>query len=162
MKDKNGANAIRQAQDAKAMDLAKWRASRLHEMDLPSGLHVIVRDVTMTDLLLTGKLPGSFVDMADDAFQKGAGGLDLKEIVKNGTEFRVMLDALVEIALVVPQIGVTADDGHITLDELPNDDKMAIFNFVNREVTDLRPFREGEAEPVETVQHGDGVRLPPQ
>ena len=61
-----------------------------------------------------------------------------------------MLDALVGISLVEPQIGPDAVT-QITLDELPNDDKMAIFNHVNREVTALQSFRDGQDEPVETV-----------
>ena len=62
-----------------------------------------------------------------------------------------MLDALVSLALVTPLIGDVADDAHITLAELPNDDKMAIFNFVNREVTASQSFREGEDQPVAVV-----------
>jgi hypothetical protein len=89
--------------------------------------------------------------MADSAAQAGAAGLDLKQLAQNGADFRVMLDALVTIALVVPQIGMQADESHITLDELPNDDKMAIFNHVNREVTALQSFREGQDEPVAVV-----------
>ena len=139
---------LEKSQEAKRATLSEWRASRLHEMDLPSGLHVTVRDVTMTDLVLTGKLPPSFVDMADQANKLGASGLDLKEIAKSGADFKVMLDAMVEITLVAPLIGAVADDGHITLDEFPNDDKMAIFNYVNREVTALQSFREGQNEPV--------------
>jgi len=120
---------INQSQKAKAMNLAAWRASRLHDIDLPSGLPATVRDVTMTDLLMTGKLPASFVDMAEEAAQNGEGGMDLKKLAKNGPEFAAMLDALVSIALVTPLIGDVADDAHITLAELPNDDKMEIFNF---------------------------------
>jgi hypothetical protein len=141
---------LKKSEQAKRVTLAEWRASRLHEMDLPSGLHVTVRDVTMTDLLLTGKLPPAFVDIAQDAATKGD-SLDLKEFAEKGAEFRVMLDALVEIALVQPLIGASADETHITLEELPNDDKMAIFNFVNREVTALQSFREGEDKPVAVV-----------
>jgi len=110
-----------------------------------------VRDVTMTDLLLTGKLPASFVEMANDAAKGGAAGLDLKSLAENGAEFKLMLDALVNIALVSPQIGTAADDSHITLEELPNDDKMEIFNHVNREVAALQPFREGQDKPVAVV-----------
>lgn len=123
----------------------------MHEFPLPSGLTVTLRDVTMTDLLLTGKLPASFVDMAEDAAKGGASGVDLKELTKNGAEFKAMLDELVRIALVTPLIGEVPDDTHITLDELPTDDKMAIFNFLNREVTALQSFREGQNEPVETL-----------
>ncbi len=143
-------NKIEQSKKAKAKNLAAWRESRMHEMDLPSGLPVTLRDVTMTDLLLTGKLPASFVDLAQDAAAKGD-SLDLKQLVEKGEDFRAMLDALVEIALVTPLIGAVADDSHITLAELPNDDKMAIFNFVNREVTALQSFREGQSEPVAAV-----------
>ena len=143
--------SLKQAENAKRMTLADWRASRLHELTLPSGLVATVRDMTMTDLLLTGKLPASFVEMADDAAKGGAAGLDLKQLAKNGEEFRIMLDALVSIALVVPLIGLQADSEHITLEELPNDDKMAIFNHVNREVAALQSFREGEDKPVAVV-----------
>lgn len=150
MSSKN-TKSLEQSQAAKRMNLADWRASRLHELTLPSGLTVTVRDVTMTDLLLTGKLPASFVDMASDAAQNGASNFDLKQLAENGAEFKSMLDALVSIALVAPEIGTMADDTHITLDELPNDDKMAIFNHVNREVTALQSFRERQDKPVAVV-----------
>lgn len=143
--------SLKTSETAKRMNLAQWRASRLHELTLPSGLPATVRDVTMTDLLLTGKLPASFVDLAEDAAKSGGSGIDLKELTKNGEDFRAMLDALVSIALVAPEIGTVADGSHITLEELPNDDKMAIFNFVNREVTALQSFREGKNEFMETV-----------
>jgi hypothetical protein len=127
----------------KMTNLSQWRESRIHEMDLPSGLHITLRDVTMTDLMLTGKLPASVVDFANDANKNGASSVNLKEITKNGAEFKSMLDALVEITLVTPLIGNTPDDTHITLDELSGDDKMAIFNFINREVEQIKSFREG-------------------
>jgi hypothetical protein len=149
---------MEQAQAAKRQTLAEWRASRLHELPLPSGLTVTVRDVTMTDLLLTGRLPSAFVDMAEDAAKSGASGVDLKEITKNGAEFSSMLNSLVGIALVEPLIGEFADDTHITLGELPSDDKMAIFNFINREVTASQSFREGQDQPLPPVQHGDGIQ----
>lgn len=148
---KNNIQKLIDSTDAKRMSLAQWRASRFHELTLPSGLTATVRDVTMTDLLLTGKLPASFVEMANDAAEAGAAKLDLKQLAQNGAEFKTMLDALVTLALVSPELATTADDEHITLDEFPNDDKMAIFNFVNREVTAMQSFREGQNEPVAVV-----------
>lgn len=131
--------------------LADWRASRLHEETLPSGLVVTLRDVTMTDLMLTGKLPPAFVDMAEQTAKDGAGSVDLKNLMKNAADFTLMLNALVTIALVEPKIGDVADDEHITLAELPNDDKMHIFNWANREVAQITSFREGENKPVAVV-----------
>ncbi len=142
---------IKQSKKAKALNLAAWRASRIHKLDLPSGLPATVRDVTITDMMLTGKLPASFVDMAIEASERGENGMDLKQLAKNGTDFREMLDALVTVSLVTPALGDVADDDHITLEEMPYDDKMAIFNFANREVTALQSFREGQDEPVAAV-----------
>jgi len=142
---KNNGNLaqMEQAQLAKRVTLAEWRASRLHELDLPSGLRVKLRDVTMTDLMLTGKLPSAIVDMAKESQDKGAEEFDLNALAKNSGDFNQMLNLLVEICLVEPKIGTTADDEHILLGEMPADDKMAIFSFVNREVAPVSSFREG-------------------
>jgi len=140
---KKEAQFIDQNKMEKRVSLAQWRASRLHEETLPSGLVVTLRDVTMTDLMLTGKLPAAFVDMAEKQAQDGGASIDLKDLMKNAAQFTEMLNALLELALVSPKIGATADDEHITLAELPNDDKMHVFNWVNREVTQLTSFREG-------------------
>ena len=134
---------MKQSQRAKATSLAAWRASRLHEETLPSGLPVTLRDVTMTDLLLTGKLPDAIADIATDAAKNSAQEIDLKQLMKNAPDFKVMLDALVASALVTPLIGEAADEAHITLDELSSDDKMFVFNWVNREVEQIKSFREG-------------------
>lgn len=134
----------------------------MHDLVLPSGLKVKVRDVTMTDLMLTGKLPGVMLDMAQDAARNGSASVDLKEIAKNGADFAALMDSLIRLALVEPPVADIGDDDHLGLDEMNGDDKMFIFNWVNREVEQLRPFREGEAEPVAAIQPGDGIRIETQ
>lgn len=142
---------LQQSAAAKRVNLAEWRASRIHDLTLPSGLSVRVRDVTMTDLMFTGRLPDSIVGMAQEAAEKGEGEFDLANLMKNTQQFNAMLDTLIGLCLVEPQIGDVADAEHITLEELPADDKMAIFAFVNRGAEQLRPFRDGENPSVETV-----------
>jgi hypothetical protein len=149
-------NRIDQSQQAKRMTIGEWRMSRIHEETLPSGLAVKLRDVSMTDLLFTGKLPPAMLDFAQGASQQGASNVDLKELAKNGEDFRVLMDALVKLSLVEPAIGDVSDETHITLDELNGDDKLFIFNWANREVSQLQSFREGEAEPLETLQSRNG------
>lgn len=155
--------SIEQSKNAKRKNLAEWRASRLHEMDLPSGLPVTVRDCDLTDLIFTGQLPQSILEIGEEAVANGKTEIDLKKIglemiKENAAEFKEMLNAVVTAALVDPKLSDVADDEHITLGELSNSDKMAIMNWVTREVRALKSFRKEEGEPVAVVQHGDGIR----
>ena len=151
-------NRLKQAQAARRETLAQFRANQIKELPLPSGTVVFVKDVTMTDLMLTGKLPDSLLDVSQQAVSQGKENVDLKAISRNGAEFKVMLDTLARLCIVEPPIADVGDDDHLGIDEISSDDKMAIFNWVNREVEQLKPFREGEAEPVAIVQPGDRVR----
>ena len=150
-------NRLKQAQAARRETLAQFRANQIKELPLPSGTVVFVKDVTMTDLMLTGKLPDVMLDIAQEAAKDGT-GMDLKAIAKNGAEFKLMLDTLTRLCVVEPPIVDVGDEEHLGIHEISSDDKMAIFNWVNREVEQLKPFRQGEAEPVAAVQPGDGVR----
>lgn len=145
-----------------SQSLNDWRKSRLHELDLPSGLRVKLRDVDMTDLLMTGKLPASVLDMAqvaaDTTSEVDLESIGLEVMQKNAGDFMALLNGIAQAALVEPGIAETPDDEHITLDELPMSDKTAIMEFVNRGAEQIRPFREGEDEPVAAVQPGDGLR----
>ncbi len=151
-------NKLKQSQQSRREMLAQFRASRLHEVPLPSGLTVWVKDVTMMDLMLTGKLPPSLIDVADDAQKQGQAEIDLKKVAKSGAEFKAMLDMVVLTCVVEPPVQEIGDDDHLGLDDFNGDDKMAIFEWINREVAELRPFREGEAKSVAAVQPGNGLR----
>lgn len=153
---------LEQAQLARREMLAKFRAEKVREMPDPlpvSGMRVWVRDVTMMDLVLSGKLPEPLVDVIQDLQNKGQHEFDLKQIARNGKEFAMMVDGLVMIGVVEPPIAEVADDDHLGIHELPGDDRMAIYAYLNREVEQIRSFR-NEGEPVETAQHGGDVQSP--
>lgn len=151
-------NKLKQSQQSRREMLAQFRAGRLHELTLPSGLQIWVKEITMMDLMLTGKLPPALIDVADEAQKSGKAEIDLKKVAKSGAEFKTMLDTVVLTCVVEPPVAESGDDDHLGLDEINGDDKMAIFNWVNREVTELRPFREGEAQPLAALQPGNGLR----
>lgn len=151
MTKNNDLRRVEQSQAAKRKNLAEWRAGRLHDHTLPSGLEVKLRDVTMTDLMMTGRLPAPIFDLVKEAAERGDADVDLKEVSKNAADFNAMLNLLTELCLVEPRLGEVADDEHLTLAEIPADDKMEIFNWVNRDVPAVRSFREGEAEPAAGV-----------
>jgi hypothetical protein len=152
-KNKRFIQPIAQAQRDRREDLAEWRANRLREFSLPSGLKVMVMDVTITDLMFTGNLPPAIMAMAEDAQKNGAQELDLQAISKNAPEFGKLLDTLVMAAVKDPPMAEHGDDEHLGLDELPGDDKMAIFNWVNRETEGMSPFR-NEGKPDQAGHRG--------
>jgi hypothetical protein len=151
MSKNNGIDRMKQSQEDTRQMLATWRKNRVHEVTLPSGLDVLLKDVTMTDLLLTGKLPESMMEMAQSAAEQGKKDIDLKALAKNGHDLKILIDELTMICVVEPKIAGIPDDEHIGLDELSGEDKMFIFNWVNREVEQVRSFREGESKPLATV-----------
>jgi len=159
---------IDQSQAAKRKNLAEWRASRLHEIDdLPSGLPIVVRDVGLQDLVMMDgvEIPNTLLDMMFENDQKQAKGADdalndsevVLNMMRSKAEFNQMLNEMVRACLVEPQIGETADDEHVTLDEFSFADKMHIFNFLNREAAAVRPFpdepdAETAAQPVGSLR----------
>lgn len=147
--------SLEQSQGAKRLNLAEWRASRLHELVLPSGLAVTVRDIDMTDMVIMGLLPDSIMEQAEEA-AKVTDAVDLEKMAlslmkENGPQFKKFLDAIATASLHEPKIGEKSDETHITLDELTINDKTAIMGFVNREVEQIKSFREGEDKPVAVV-----------
>ena len=139
---------MNQSQIAKRKMLAEWRNGRFHEVELPSGLLVKVRDVDITDLALSGRVPNTLMGVLSQA----AEGEQVNEnivseaLTEHAEAFGQLLDAMVQAALVEPRIGDTADDEHITLAEIPSSDKLFLFNFMNRETQAVRSFRDGQKE----------------
>src|SRR5689334_20776309 len=104
---------LQQSQQARRETLAQWRSNRLHELPLPSGMTVWVKDISMMDLMLMGQLPASLMDFADEAGKQGKTEIDLKKIVKSGTDFGLMLDTVVKTCVVEPPIADIGDDDHL-------------------------------------------------
>lgn len=159
------ASRLEQAKLARRETVARFRFEQVKEMPEPlpvSGMSVFVRNVTMMDLIFTGTLPDPLMDVIQELQQSGTEEVDLKKIARNGAEFRMMVDALVMIAVVEPPIAETGDDEHIGISEMAGDDKMAIFNWLNREVKAMRSFRQQENQSLAFVQPGDGIRAETQ
>lgn len=153
MSKSNGTNTLNQSIQAKRVTLAEWRAKRLHELDLPSGLQVKLRDVDMTDLVLTGAIPNTLIDLlgSEDTQKLSEAEVGKKMLGENKSDFATLMSVIVKAALVEPAIGDVPDETHIMLDELSFADKMEIFNFINRDANSVRPFREGFTEPAEVA-----------
>lgn len=148
-----------QSQQARAKNLRKWRASRLHEETLPSGLEVLLRDVDISTLAIDSDIPNTLMDLiTSDEFQKLSEDDAGRKVLENKADFNTFLKTLVKAVMVEPEIGEKPDDGHVLYSELSLDDRMFIFNFLNREATDLRPFRDETTEPDPAAQPGGSLQ----
>lgn len=147
---------LKQAQNARRAMLAEWRSQQLHEKTLPSGLVVFLRDVTVTDLALTGKLPPSIMELAEKEQEKGKQELDLKQLMDNVPDINSLLDLLPTLAIVEPPIAEIADDDHIGVSEISKNDKMFLLEWVFRETEVVKPFRD-EGKPVPPGSDGETV-----
>jgi hypothetical protein len=143
MRKNNGSDSMMQSQQARAQNLKKWRESRLHEETLPSGLHVLLRDVDLPGIVFEGNVPNTLIDViTSQNFQEMSEEQSANKLLaENKTDFAILMFELIKAALVDPAIGEKADDQHILYGELTLTDKMHIFNFMNREVQSVRPFR---------------------
>jgi hypothetical protein len=147
---------LKQAQAARRAMLAEWRSNQLHEETLPSGLVVFMRDVTVTDLAMTGKLPPSIMELAEKEQEKGNQELNLKELMENVPEINALLDILPPLVIVEPPVAEIADDDHISINEISKDDKMFLLQWIFRETTAVTPFR-NEGKPVPPGSDGQTV-----
>jgi hypothetical protein len=152
-KDNGNLQSLKQSQRAKRSSVAEWRASRLHEETLPSGLPVVLRDVDLASIFVDGDIPNTMIDLITSPELEGMSNEEVgkKFISEDSSNFNTLLKALAKAALAEPQIGETADNTHILYSELSFEDKMFIFNFTNRDANAVRPFREGTAEPAKTA-----------
>lgn len=122
------------------MNLQEWRTKRAQASDqtLPSGLTVKLRKVEVIDLATSGAIPSSLSAAVTESLTTG------KEIVPTLADLpsmRTVFVAVAKAALVEPADLDVAQ-------ELPFNDLLFIFNWCNGEAAALKPFRNGEAEPV--------------
>lgn len=122
------------------MNLEQWRKQRQNGEDaqLPSGLTVQLRQVSMIDLASKGQIPQT-VKPQIDALMQGGGKLDRMSLDAVG-KFIGVIDLVVGACLAGPE--------GLQVDELTYQDKIAIFNWANEMTGKLEPFRQKQAEPV--------------
>lgn len=117
------------------LDLSAWRAQRQagHPRTLPSGLRVILRGVKLIDLIVAGEIPQTLDALVKKASTEGFGVSDVQE-------FLPLVNAVTRAALMDPAIADTADETHLTLDEVPIEDRLDIFMWANGGAEAVRPF----------------------
>lgn len=122
------------------MNLAAWRAKQAgEEFTLPSGLDVTLRRASLIDLAQRGAIPETLRPAVDDLTARGTGAQKLT--VDELGEFTKVVDVIVAACIVGPE--------GLTVEELPWDDRMAIYQWANESSGKLAPFRSEQNGAVE-------------
>lgn len=154
--------SLDQSQRARKTNLEEWLGKQFEETDLPSGLHVILRDVDVEDIASTGQIPNYFIEIFKEIKDLEQEEAAKKFMDEHPGEFRILLDKVAEASLVEPRVGPISGiiDGipTISLYDLRGKDKIFMLNHSVREVTKIKPFREGKDESIEVARDGGGLR----
>jgi hypothetical protein len=119
------------------MDLKEWRAARRAELDLPSGLHVTVQRIELLDLIAQGSIPTPALAMVSDSIKQGT---RVEVDLQSFAQYADLINAVVRAALISPPLSDVVDAEHMTLDEIPLNDRIAIFNWTMQGAKQIAPF----------------------
>jgi hypothetical protein len=122
------------------MNLREWREHRNkgEEAQLPSGLEIRVRRVSLPDLAAQGKIPQTLQPQIDEIVSLTKRG-QTPSINQLG-EMTGLLDGVCRACIVEPS--------DLDVAELDFTDKMAIFAWANEVATGLKTFRSEQSQPV--------------
>lgn len=131
------------------MNVEEWRAKRAagEEGELPSGLTVVLQKVHILDLVAQGNIPQQLQPVLEAQMQgKATPAMDLEQL----KAYREMV-GVVAIACIKEPQGLTAE-------ELPMQDKMAIYQWAMGGSNKLATFHRKKKESLELAQSRNGVR----
>ena len=139
--------------------LAAWRAGRTEEVALPSGLTVTARRITLEDVIMSGDIPKPLLGMIDTL--RSEGSIDVSNIERI-TEFMPLINHTVRMAIIDPPMADVADDEHMSIEELPAADRLALFSWLVQPAAKIAPFRAEPAGAVAAASGGADVQQPAQ
>lgn len=137
--------------------LAAWRAGRTEEVALPSGLTVTARRITLEDVIMSGDVPKPLLGMIEQMRTEAAGD-DLT--VERLVEFMPVVDRTVRMAIIDPPMADVADDEHMSIEELPAGDRLALFSWLVKPAAAIAPFRPEPGGVVAVAPGGADVQQP--
>lgn len=136
------------------MNLNEWRRQRAPVAEqLPSGLNVRLKRVSMESLAFSGLIPAALLSQLGEQ-KNGKVEMDVGKLLESITEFVPLLDAFATSCIVEVQAGESdgepvwqevADCEFDPATELDQRDKLHILSWSQIEVAALKPFPEGDA-----------------
>lgn len=158
---------VAKQQQRKATSVADWKGGGFDPfLDLPSGKTIKVRPATgFKPLIKAGIIPNSLMSIVMSALNKGEEP-DLSAFSKDLSKINEMLelmDAITIFTVVEPEIkSITDVEGDrdpdsLYVDEVAEEDKMFIFQWVTGGTRDLEQFRKEAGSTLDVVQRSKDV-----
>jgi hypothetical protein len=131
-----------------SLTLAEWRAQRAQtvEVELPSGLTVVVREVSVFDLVEQGKIPQTLAPQLEMFLKTDRKSSAMEMVGKLGE----LITLVCQACLVEP--------AELLVTELPFADRLALFSWLNRDAQSAASFRVKENGALAAGRNGDAVR----
>ncbi|MCX6786847.1 MAG: hypothetical protein NTU85_03500 [Candidatus Kaiserbacteria bacterium] len=139
-------------------ELARWRAGRVREETLPSGLVVTVKRAELLDLVADGAIPLPLLGLVEQ--------LGTAEAVTTGISlgdwprYAPLVNAVARAVLVAPAVADAPDDTHLGITELPMVDRLAVFNLAVGDLQRVATFRDEPHPGVAAALPGEDLRGP--
>jgi hypothetical protein len=73
-------------------------------------------------------------------------------------QYGQVINLVVKACMVEPKVSDEGDETHLAMNELPMEDRLEVFDWANKGVEQIAPFRERAKELLEVVQPGDSVQ----
>lgn len=173
MASRNPAKAAAKAEALKISQIGDFKKRIGGVFELPSGMVVKMRNPGgMAAFMKSNIIPNSLMSTINQSLKSGQ-EVDMSEIVKDGqvdegilSDMTDLMDNIAAMCIVEPDVqpapGVEADrdDEVLYADEISDEDKAFIFQWVSGGTTDLEQFRRGLKKNVDAVSAKQGAARP--
>lgn len=145
--------------------VSAWK-KKPEPITLPSGNRILVKRSSLRAFLVKGVIPNSLMSIVEESISSGSNKAtdeEMKKILGDPTklgELMELMDGITVDCALEPQVHRAPEneadrrDDLLYVDELDEQDKIAIFNFATGTPGELEPFREEPPAGVGPVQGG--------
>lgn len=149
---------------------ADWKKSTSEQpIELPSGKFALIGRSNFKALLAAGVIPNSLMSIVQKSLDTGQNQVNPGELVSDPAKMDEMLEMVDNIAIFavkepqihpIPALGKKKDDALLYVDEIEDEDKAFIFQYVTGGTKDLEQFRQQATEQLASLQSGAAMAMP--
>lgn len=136
----------------------EWRKARVEGevVTLPSGKAARLRTMSLLRLLERGTIPDALSGIIGEMM---GGKKQVANTLETFQDLSELMALVCQLSFVYPKIvDDPKEDDEISIEDVAYDDQFFVFNFSQREISLLQPFRQERQGDVEDISDSDGVQ----